>query len=142
MLVVLAVAAALTAIASGRVTARGASQISPLDTTSPLVPSPTAMPTETPVATPTPEAPTVPGFLPAPTLTNPDDLRNNPPVIYWTPSASPMPTAEPSPTPLTLAGIVRSGIITLSYLWLCLGVVLMIGVGIAAIWLVRRAARS
>lgn len=89
---------------------------------------------------PTPETGPA-GFLPAPTLTNPDELRNNPPSIYRPASAPPEPTAMPTPTPVTLGGIIREGIVAASYLWLCTGLALLIGIGASAFWLARRAAR-
>ncbi len=178
LIAVLVLAAALTAVASGRVIARSTLQISPPDGQSPIsptatlsparptatlpaelatpaptgiIPPATAMPTappepapgvqvtEAPVApAPTAANPTVPGFLPAPTLTNPDELRSNPPVVYRPTPAPPDPTPEPAPTPVTLAGLIREGIVALSYLWLCMGVFLLIGLGAAAVWLARR----
>lgn len=155
LLAVLALAAVVTTAVSGRVTARAMFQVSPPDTQSPLWPTMT-LPAETPIATLPAEAPTVvppqdtpqpdaasdgpvvPGFLPAPTLTNPDELRSNPPVVYRPTSAPPEPTPEPAPTPMTLAGLIREGIVALSYLWLCIGVALLIGLGAAVVWLVRR----
>lgn len=183
LVVVLVLAAALTAVASSRVTARSSFQVSPPDARSPLSPIPTTSPS-TPVATlppviatltpteviqsatatalptipleppppaqpaltpvapiPTAASPTVPGFLPAPTLTNPDELRNNPPAVYRPNAAAPEPTTEPAPTPITVGGLVREGIVALSYLWLCVGAILLVGMAIAIVWLARRAAR-
>lgn len=89
-------------------------------------------------------APAVPGFLPAPTLTDPEALRRNPPAIYQParPQAPVEPTAEPAPTPVTLAGLLREGIVALSYLWLCLGLLLLAGVAAAIVWLTRRTLRQ
>ncbi len=164
LVVILVLAASLTAVASGRVTARSTLQLSPADTRSPAAtpswaptatqelppvtptieaePSPITQPTLAPVAPETTDTnPGVSGFLPAPTLTNPDDLRNNPPAVYRPNTASPEPTPEPAPTPITIGGLIREGLVALSYLWLCVGVILLVGIGAAVVWLARRAAR-
>lgn len=128
---------------------------------------PSALPTDTvtlpptPPLAPTPEitaqptlSPTPPGFLPPPTLTLPGT-----PAPAEGPSLPPeelparaAPTEPPppeesrgaSPTNLTanLARLIDQGVLAVGYLWLCCGVLALVGVGGALIWFFRRSRRG
>jgi hypothetical protein len=113
------------------------------------VPAPTLTSPPTPEVTSEPSAsPTPAGFLPPPTLTSPGT-----PVLDG-PSA-PLPRelpvrAAPTETPTrsesqagtdfstTLAGLIDQGVLALGYLWLCCGVLALIGIGGALLWFIRR----
>ena len=172
LIAVVVLAVALTAVMSNAAMARSTFQSSPLEP----VATPTATPpevaaTETPTAEifePTPEpivpmateppvAPVQPpgepgqppaGFLPAPTLTNPDALRPLPSVAQPPlsgPTVSPAEPAPPEPAAAssvpTVAQLIDNGIIALSYVWLCCGMLVLISGALVLVWLARRSAR-
>jgi hypothetical protein len=114
-----------------------------VDTPAPILP-------EAPIIEPLlPEAaPGVPGFLPAPTLTNPDDLLSGsalsqgsrPPLSG---AAAPVEEAEPTPIPAPAgaAQLIDSAVMLLGYAWLCCGAALLALAVVAFVWLMRRSAR-
>ncbi len=167
LLAVVILAFLLTAALSGEVaSARFTFQSSPLvpeDTPelppvqetageTPLPPTPEpGLEAPTPIVTVPPVEPTplLPGFLPAPTLTNPDAPPPLPPVVGPRPLVGPAaPPVEPSPVPPSApsavpsaAQLIDNAIVALSYAWLCCGVALL-GLGaVAIVWLARRSAR-
>ncbi len=93
--------------------------------------------------------PTVSGFLPPPTLVNPNALvpgrltplaPENRPLVG--PAAAPEPTpTEAPPVAPGAAQLIDSGVVALSYLWLCCGALLLAVVGLAVLWLWRRSKR-
>jgi len=93
--------------------------------------------------------PTVSGFLPPPTLVNPSALvpsRLTPLAPENRPLAGPAAPPEPTPTeapPVApgAAQLIDSGVVALSYLWLCCGALLLAVVGLAVLWLWRRSKR-
>jgi hypothetical protein len=121
--------------------------------TATLSPTPTLVPTME--ATPAPTlSPTPLGFLPPPTLTSPGT-----PVPEGPPSSLPdelpvrvAPTEPPPPEQIagrpltspttTLAGLIDQGVLAMGYLWLCCGVLALVGVGGALIWFLRRSRRG
>jgi hypothetical protein len=163
------VAAALTWLISGRDGATAAFQSpSPFESelltptaepsafptvTATLSPTPTLVPTLE--ATPAPTlSPTPLGFLPPPTLTSPGT-----PVPEGAPSLLPdelpvrvAPTEPPPPEETdgwpqtspatTLARLIDQGVLAMGYLWLCCGVLALVGVGGALIWFLRRSRRG
>jgi hypothetical protein len=123
-------------------------------TQNPIVPELTPTATLVTEVTPTiPDTinvtPTAFGFLPPPTLVNPNALVPDQP----TPVASesrPLsgPAAPPEPTPTQTpsaapdaAQLIDSGVVALSYLWLCCGALLLAAVALAVVWLWRRSKR-
>ena len=96
--------------------------------------------------------PIVPGFLPPPTLTNPNDLvpgRSSPlrpsgqsPLVGPTvrpPEATPVPAV-----PAAVSGpaqLIDSGVVALSYLWLCCGAFGLAAAALVLVWLARRSKR-
>lgn len=119
---------------------------------------PLLLPTETPAQAPseepgasqapTPEnVPTVAGFLPAPTLTNPDELRNGsalpaagaPLTGAAAPVEEPAPTPEPDPPDAAL--LIDSIMVAFGYAWLCCGAGLLALAAVVFVWLMRRSAR-
>jgi hypothetical protein len=115
--------------------------------------SPTSASSPTPEVTlePSPTS-TPPGFLPPPTLTSPGT-----PVLAGPSSPSPgeLPVrVAPTETPaqnastvqtdfsMTLASLIDQGVLALGYLWLCCGVLALIGIGGALLWFLRRPRRG
>jgi hypothetical protein len=177
LIAVIALAIALTFAASGGSLARSTFQSSPVaspeDTaTVPAIPTftPTApgiiaqtplVPEITPTiplvveATPTAPGtgnpmPTVSGFLPPPTLVNPNALVPGQPTplasynrpLFGPTAPPPEPTATQAlPVAPGAAQLIDSGVLALSYLWLCCGVLLLAAVGLAVLWLWRRSKR-
>jgi hypothetical protein len=168
VLAVITLAMALSLALSGGAWARATFQSSPLlptDTPDPalpiapdpfLTPSPTApvfQPEPLPVVTievapaPTPTA-SGPGFLPAPTLTNPNDFLPgsgqlppvNPPLMG---AAAPPAEVEPTPAPEPpgVAELIDSAVMVFGYAWICCGGVVLGGVALIFVGLVRRSAQ-
>ncbi len=165
LIVVAIVAAALTLFFSGATAARPSAQDSPLlptatptATITPFAPpdigAPTTfpeperpLPVETfppldaPTSVPLPTAalptPTVSGFLPAPTITNPEEVRSlplaQPPVSGGADEGFPTPTPRPPRNP-----VVAASVAILNVLWLICGGALVIGGVIYIIVLARR----
>ena len=133
-------------------------------------PSPTLSPTETVTATLPTEtiAPTLPvgseisptltpspgaGFLPPPTLTSPDELPSgalpsllpgSQPPLSAPAAPPPEQPAAPANAPSDVPGVAQlidNGIVALSYVWLCCGVLFLIGATLILVWLVRRSQR-
>jgi hypothetical protein len=119
---------------------------------------PLLLPTETPAQPPNTEpgasqapvpesAPTAAGFLPAPTLTNPDELRNGSALpaasAPLTGAAAPVeePEATPEPAPPDAAQLIDSLMVALGYAWLCCGAGLLALAAVVFVWLMRRSAR-
>jgi len=116
-------------------------------------PMPTLEPTQ--VATPEPMvSPTPFGFLPPPTLTSPGT-----PIPAVAPSpvpgelpvrvapTEPPPSAGTNSRPQTnvtaaLATLIDQGVLAVGYLWLCCGVLALVGAGGALIWFSRRSRRG
>jgi hypothetical protein len=141
----------------------------PFDQGQPAAETPTppgmeALPTETPDPTFAPQeplpadAPTAepvpggPGFLPAPTLTNPKDFlpgTGSLPQAAQAPLTGPAVVAEdnapadtePAADVSGAAQLIDSGIRALSYLWLCCGAVLILVAVLVFVWLMRRTRR-
>ena len=96
--------------------------------------------------------PTAPGYLPPPTLSAPGGAL--PPLLPGPGQplvAPPVPTATRSPVPanetqpdntLALAHLIDSGVMAVSYLWLCCGVLVLAGAALILVWLVRRGKRA
>lgn len=109
-----------------------------------LTPTPTLeLPTdEPPIAAAAPAG--VSGFLPAPTLVSPEDVLGRPlPGQGNAPLTGPAvaaiePTAEPDTPAPGVAELIDSGIVALSYVWICCGGLLLLGVAAAAYFLARR----
>ena len=174
LITVIALAVALTFAASGGALARSTFQSSivpPPDSTATATPEPVFTPVDSPTVPPViPEAspsatfvveatptqvvvievtPTVSGFLPPPTLVNPNALvpgrltplaPENRPLVG--PAAPPEPTpTEAPPVAPGAAQLIDSGVVALSYLWLCCGALLLAVVGLAVLWLWRRSKR-
>jgi hypothetical protein len=121
--------------------------------TATLSPTPTLEPT--PEATPVPTlSPTPAGFLPPPTLTSPgtplpegapSSLPDELPVRVA--PTEPPPSEETASRPqtnltTTLARLIDQGALAVGYLWLCCGVLALVGVGGALIWFFRRSRRG
>jgi hypothetical protein len=93
--------------------------------------------------------PTASSFLPPPTLVNPNALvpgRRTPLAPDNRPLAGPAVPPEPTPTEVSpvapgAAELIDSGVVALSYLWLCCGVLLLAAAGLAVLWLWRRSKR-
>ena len=145
--------------------------VPPPDSTATATPEPVFTPVASPTVPPvTPEAspsatfvveatptqvvvieatPTVSSFLPPPTLVNPNALvpgrltplaPENRPLVG--PAAPPEPTpTEAAPVAPGAAQLIDSGVVALSYLWLCCGALLLAAVGLAVLWLWRRSKR-
>ena len=147
------------------------SSIVPPDSTATATPEPTFAPVDSPTVSPViPEAsppatfvgeatptqvvaievtPTVSGFLAPPTLVNPNALMpgrltplapENRPLVGPAAPPEPTPTEAPSVAP-GAAQLIDSGVVALSYLWLCCGALLLAVVGLAVLWLWRRSKR-
>jgi cytoskeletal protein RodZ len=119
--------------------------------------APTASPPSTFVVEATPTqpiiveaTPTVSSFLPPPTLVNPNAVvpgRLTPLAPANPPLAGPAAPPEPTPTQIpprapTAADLIDSGVVALSYLWLCCGALLLIATGLVVLWLWRRGKRK
>ena len=120
----------------------------------PFVPELT--PTETLVAEATPTVPvvsdatpTASGFLPPPTLVNPSHAApgrlsplapGNKPLAGTAepPAATSTPTSPEAPS---AAQLIDSGVVALSYLWLCCGALLLAAAALTIVWLSRRSKR-
>lgn len=98
------------------------------------------------------QPPAGPGFLPAPTLTNPNDFLPGSgalPRPAPAPLSGPAVSAEdeaaaqtdPAPAVSSAAQLIDSGIRAFSYLWLCCGAVLIFVAVIVFVWLMRRTRR-
>jgi hypothetical protein len=127
-----------------------------LETPPPPIPGAEASPTLPGVSSVTATAPdasnvtpTVSGFLPPPTLVNPNALvpgqltplaPENRPLVGPAAPPEPTPTAAPPAAP-GAAQLIDDGVMALSYLWLCCGALLLAGVGLAVVWLWRRSKR-
>jgi hypothetical protein len=94
--------------------------------------------------------PTLSGFLPPPTLVNPAALapgRQSPSLTENRPLVGPaaLPEATPTqaaPAPPGAAELIDSGVVALSYLWLCCGALLLAAAGLTIVWLSRRSRRQ
>jgi hypothetical protein len=116
-------------------------------------PTPTLEPTA--LATPEPTmSPTPFGFLPPPTLTSPgtqvpavapSPLPGELPVRV-APTEPPASTGTNSPSQtnvkVALARLIDQGVLAVGYLWLCCGILALVGVGGALIWFFRRSRRE
>lgn len=185
LIIVIALAVALTFIASGGALARSMfqSSILPSPGVTATIPSlPTATPTFIPNLIPTDVSsivqtpviagvtltatlpvetvptlidasnatPTASGFLPPPTLVNPNAVapdRLTPLAPANLPLVGPAAPPEPTPTPAQpdmpgAAELIDSGVVALSYLWLCCGALILIAAGLVALWLWRRSKHS
>lgn len=130
----------------------------PVTATRPMTPSvpspqpPTAAPPAAPTVAPPPGDGKAPGFLPPPTLSapggRPQPLLPGPgqPLV-----APPAPTLAPRATPAaanktseasSLARLIDTAIIALSYIWLCCGIFVLIGTTLLLVWLARGKARA
>jgi hypothetical protein len=98
-----------------------------------------APPTSVPMPAPAGPTPTVRGFLPAPTIVNPDEIKSLPLAQPHVSGAGEddEPTPAPAPTPAgnTMA---RAAVTLLNYLWLLCGSLLLIGGAGAIYYLWRR----
>ena len=95
-------------------------------------------PTEVPLPAAVGPTPTVVGFLAAPTIVNPNDLKSLPlaqPVISGSGSA---PDPALRPTPQAANSSVRAAVALLNFAWLVCGGLLLIGGAVAIILLWRR----
>jgi hypothetical protein len=141
------------ALASGAV-AQPAPQTSPLVSTpvrSPVAPvAPAATPIAPPPAPPTLEAPTsvplpvqivatptVAGFLPAPTIVNPDDIKELPLAQPNVSDGGSEPERAATPAPQEDRGL-RAAVAFLNTLWYFCGAALLIGGAVAIFLLSRR----
>ena len=94
-------------------------------------------------------APGVPGFLPPPTLSAPTGKLQpllpgpgQPLVAPPAPTLAPRPPAAASSDALSLARLIDEGIVALSYLWLCCGVLVLAIAALVIVWLARRSKRA
>jgi len=99
-------------------------------------------------------SPTPLGFLPPPTLTSPgtpvpaaapSPLTEELPVSIAPTEPPPVEeTNSQSPTNLraTVARLIDQGVLALGYLWLCCGILALVGIGGALIWFFRRSRRG
>lgn len=130
-------------------------------TQAPGVPPPEVPGTPEP-AEPTPElpptvearpgAPAAPGYLPPPTLTNPDALGQGRPSplqpVGQPPLVGPaVPPPEATPTAATSdvpspAQLIDNSVMALSYVWLCCGGLALAGAALGLVWLARRSKRQ
>jgi hypothetical protein len=97
-----------------------------------------APPTSVPLPATVGPTPTALGFLPAPTIVNPNDLQSLPlarPPSYL---GGQEPEPLPDPTPQPANTIVRAAVRLLNYLWLACGSLLLLGGAVAIIVLWRR----
>ncbi len=144
----------LTLLLSSGALARGMFQTSPVGTPTPFVPTVAPpgiepLPTEPlpvlepPTSVPLPPTvgptPTIQGFLPAPTIVNPNDLQSLP---LAQPPVSGGDLAEPTVAPpaSTASSAARVVVALVNYLWLLCGSALLIG-GVVAIVLIWRRGR-
>ncbi len=108
-----------------------------------------APPPEAPTVEPEPPQPTAEaaGFLPAPTLTNPDELLSGgilpqaqPPLSG---AAAPVEAAGPTPTaePPAAAQLIDGAVMLLGYAWLRCGAALLALAAVTFVWIMRRSAR-
>jgi hypothetical protein len=123
-------------------------------TQTPFIPEMT--PTATPVTEATPivpvvsdATPTTSGFLPPPTLVNPSSAApgrlspmatGNQPLV----GAAELPAATSTSIPIeapSAAQLIDSGVVALSYLWLCCGALLLAAAALTIVWLSRRSKR-
>lgn len=116
-------------------------------------PAPTGAPTarppaEAPMAAPPTADSKAPGFLPPPTLSAPGSRPQSllpgpaqPLVAPPAPRPTPTPTGAPNDA-LTLARLIDAAIIAVSYIWLCCGVFILIGVTLGLVWLARGKGRA
>jgi hypothetical protein len=98
-----------------------------------------APPTSVPLPATVGPTPTVLGFLPAPTIVNPNDLQSLP--IAQPPVSAPAQGVEPTPTASRATGAdpgLRATVRLLNYLWLLCGGALLIGGAVAILLLWRR----
>lgn len=104
-----------------------------------------APPAEAPMAAPPAGERKAPGFLPPPTLSaqgsRPQTLLPGPGQPLVAPPA-PMPRPTPTPTGATddassLARLIDTAIIALSYVWLCCGIFVLVAVTLGLVWLAR-----
>lgn len=121
---------------------------------SPVIPEASPSATFVTEATPTQAVvievtPTVSSFLAPPTLVNPNALvpgrltplaPDNRPLVGPAAPAEPTPTQAPPVAP-SAAELIDSGVVALSYLWLCCGALLLIVAGLTVLWLWRRSKR-
>ena len=97
-----------------------------------------------------PAAPGVPGFLPPPTLSAPTGKLQpllpgpgQPLVAPPAPTLAPRPAAAASTSDaLLLARLIDEGIVALSYIWLCCGVLVLAVAALVIVWLARRSKRA
>ena len=123
----------------------------PLTATRPITPAvaPARLP-EQPTAAVAPAAPGVPGFLPPPTLSAPTGKLQpllpgpgQPLVAPPAPTLAPRPAAPAATSDaLSLARLIDEGIVALSYLWLCCGVLVLAAAALVIVWLARRSKRA
>jgi hypothetical protein len=166
LMAVALIAALLTLLLTDATAARPSSQTSPVQPTLPpppvISPLPTAevaeptsfpeperplpvetfpaleAPTSVPLPAPALPSPTVSGFLPAPTITNPDEVRSLP--LAQPPGArsgpeEPMPTPTPRPP---RNPVLAASVAILNALWLICGAGLLIGGVVYIVVLARR----
>ena len=89
-----------------------------------------------PIATATPK-----GFLPAPTIVNPNDLKSLP--LAQPQVSGPGPNEDPARVPVPAANTgVRAVVALLNYLWMLCGALLLIGGAVAILLVWRRGERS
>lgn len=114
--------------------------VNPVESPTPGFPAlepPTSVPLpEQPGASPTPK-----GFLPAPTIVNPDDVKSLPLAQPAVSNSGPGVEPTSTPAPARSAGL-RAAVEFLNYLWLLCGGALLIGGAVAIILLWRRGQRS
>jgi hypothetical protein len=100
-------------------------------------------PTEVPLPATVGPTPTALGFLPAPTIVNPNDLKSlplaQPPASGSSPTIGDSPAGPASgPTPQDADSSLRAAVALLNYAWLVCGGLLLIGGAVAIILLWRR----
>ena len=109
-----------------------------------------ALPAEAPMAAPPAGERKAPGFLPPPTRSaqgsRPQTLLPGPGQPLVAPPA-PMPRPTPTPTGATddassLARLIDTAIIALSYVWLCCGIFVLVAVTLGLVWLARGRGRA
>lgn len=155
LLSVVVLTLALMLLLSGGAGARAMLQVSPI--ISPTLPVPTFTPAdvfptepvptlEPPTSVPLPSTPsasaTPRGFLPAPTIINPNELDSLPLAQPAVSGGGPLTEPAELPTAVPADSTVQAAVELLNYLWLLCGGALLIGGAVAIILIWRRGQRT
>jgi hypothetical protein len=130
-------------------TSDGQAPVPTLPPTSPTNPPGAATPPAVPAGRLTPNAA---GFLPPPTFSAPGSALatllpgpQQPLVAPAIPTSEPAGTATDDPNSGGVPGVAQlidNGVMALSYVWLCCGILVLLGATLILVWLARRSRRS